>query len=180
MCTSAIIIARAPEYQQRQSISWTCHDAFACLMRWSIDIHIYVYIYIYIYIYYIYIYRCIVPSEALPQLLQQPSQITSHPSRIATTNICMHHTKQSYFFTRPGVYAALVMCCSQLGNHEHECCIQGSKHASIYVMQRAGSSILPIKGGAAALKLLWTRLSCIHLLPCHATLNYLLIFTAFL
>jgi len=90
----------------------------------------------------------------LPQLLQQPSQITSHPSRIATTNICMHHTKQSYFFTRPGVYAALVMCCSQLGNHEHECCIQGSKHASIYVMQRAGSSILPIKGGAAALKLL--------------------------
>jgi len=68
MCTaSAIIIARAPEYQQRQSISWTCmmplHVSWGGLLTYIYTcIYIYMYIYIYIYLYiiyiYIYIYRC--------------------------------------------------------------------------------------------------------------------------
>ena len=59
-------------------------------------------------------------SGALPQLLQQPSQITSHPSQIATTKTCMHHTKHSYFFTLQGYdprsYKVIVLPCSQLGS----------------------------------------------------------------
>ena len=88
-------------------------------------------------------------SGALPQLLQQPSQITSHPSQIATTKTCMHHTKHSYFFTlqgyKPRWYKVIVLLTT--GQRVHA----APKAAHICNAAQA-APLLPCNGGGSCTK----------------------------
>ena len=113
-------------------------------------------------------------SGALPQLLQQPSQITSHPSQIATTKTCMHHTKHSYFFTLQGYdirARTKLLCCHAHNWAASACCTQGAAHIYICNAARQLHYYHAMEGGTA-LKLLTQALIAF---TCHApALNWFL------